>query len=110
MSEYFIPSFIFTQLGYYIRNNYFLENALKYIKTTLEEAAQNNLYTTEQLYIFIKQRNHIINIMRYNDIEIRKYSMILHNEYLKYYYENKIHLLDNLELQDTHIGSILSSS
>ena len=88
----------------------FLENALKYITNTVEEATHNNLYTTDQLYIFIKQRNHIINIMKYNDIEIRKYSLILHNDYLKYYYKNKIHLLDNLELQDTHIGSILSSS
>ena len=48
--------------------------------------------------------------MKYNDIEIRKYSLILHNEYVKYCYENKCYLLDNLELQDTHIGSILSSS
>ena len=44
--------------------------------------------------------------MKYNDTEIRKYSLILHNEYLKYNYENKYHLLDNLELSDTHIGSI----
>ena len=48
--------------------------------------------------------------MKHNDVEIRKYSMILHNEYLKYKYENTYYLLDNLELQDTHIGSILSSS
>ena len=48
--------------------------------------------------------------MKHNDIEIRKYAMILHNDYLKYYYKNKIHLFDTLELQDTHIGSILSSS
>lgn len=110
MSEYFIPSFIFTQLAYYIRNNYFLANTLKYITNTLEEATHNNLYTTDQLYIFIKQRNHIDKIMKYNATKIREYSLILHNEYLKYYYENKLYLLDNLELQDTHIGSILSSS
>ena len=88
MSDYCIPSFLFTQLGYYIRNNYFLEKALIYITNTLEEATQTNLYTTDQLYIFIQQRNQIVNIMIYNDIEIRKYSLILHNEYLKYNHEH----------------------
>lgn len=81
--------FIFSQFGYIKKN---LGHALENITTTTENATQK--ITTEQIYMLIKQRNHIINIMKYNDFGINKYSMTLHNEYLKYYNENKIDLLD----------------
>jgi hypothetical protein len=86
MSDNFIPSPLFIKLSYYIRNNYLLKTTIKNINIQIYILSLCNINDDIQkeinnLYYY---NIYIYNIIIYNTIEIKKYSSILHSEYLNY--------------------------
>lgn len=88
MTDHFIPSVLFQNIAYFIRNDYLLNNRLDEINNILGSLSYN-IYTSIQINYFINEKNDIYNKIIINNIEIKKYSSILHDEYKKYYKKYK---------------------